>query len=272
MTDSAAAAAELLDAYTARRSMLPFSSRGSAFDLERAYAVERELVSIRRAAGHETVGLKVGYANRAVWRALKLKTLVWAHMYDDTVRFAETDPASLTVSQMLSPKIEPEMVFKLRAAIPAGVVDAADALGRVEWVALGFEIIDCVYPDWKFRPEDFVAAFGLHRALVVGAPIAVTDGNRAVLAAALPTFTVSLSRDGASIASGSGKNSLGSPALCLIELAAAVAASPDRTALGAGSLVSSGTLTESQPMAPGQTWRAEVSGLDLPALSLKIVG
>jgi hypothetical protein len=29
-----------------------------------------------------------GYANKAMWRALKLDTLVWAHMYDDTVRYA----------------------------------------------------------------------------------------------------------------------------------------------------------------------------------------
>ena len=43
----------------------------------------------RVAAGHRVVGVKVGYANKAVWRVLKLETLVWASMYDDTVRFAE---------------------------------------------------------------------------------------------------------------------------------------------------------------------------------------
>ncbi len=44
---------------------------------------------MRRAAGRKTVGVKVGYANKAMWRVLKLDTLVWAHMYDDTVRYAD---------------------------------------------------------------------------------------------------------------------------------------------------------------------------------------
>ena len=39
--------------------------------------------------------------------------------------------------------------------------DAAAVLEAVEWLALGFEIIDCVYVDWKFQPPDFVAAYGL---------------------------------------------------------------------------------------------------------------
>ena len=35
-------------------------------------------------AARATVGRKVGFANKAMWRVLKLDTLVWAHMYDDT--------------------------------------------------------------------------------------------------------------------------------------------------------------------------------------------
>jgi len=270
--DAGALAREIAAAYDARAAIQPLSSRGDGFALASAYAVESDLARARAAAGHGTVGLKVGYANKAVWRALKLKTLVWAHMYDDTVRFAEANLASIPVSQTMAPKIEPEIVFKLRSSIPTGTTDPAEALGSVEWLALGFEIIDSVYPDWKFRPEDFVAAFGLHRALIVGAPLMVTADNQSALAAALPTFSVSLSRDDVPVATGSGKNSLGSPALCLIELAAAVERTPRATPLGAGALVSSGTLTESQPMGTGQTWRAELAGLDLPPLTLRTIG
>ena len=41
----------------------------------------------------------------------------------------------------------------------------AAVLASVEWLALGFEIVDSVFADWKFQPADFVAAFGLHAAL-----------------------------------------------------------------------------------------------------------
>jgi 2-oxo-3-hexenedioate decarboxylase len=247
----------------------PPSARGHGFDLAMAYAVEAELTRRRRESGATTVGRKVGYANKAVWRALKLDTLVWAQMYDDTVRHADDNAASLSLVRMSSPRIEPEIVFKLKRPLDAAVTEPADVLGRVEWLALGFEIVDCVYADWKFQPPDFVAAFGLHAALVVGTPLIVEPSNIPALVDALPRFTVRLLADGALMADGSGKNSLRSPALCLAELASAIARQSGAEPLGAGELVSSGTLTESQPLAPGQTWTARVDGLDLPALTLR---
>ena len=48
--------------------------------------------------GRKTVGVKVGYANKAMWRVLKLDTLVWAHMYDDTVRYANANVATLSLA------------------------------------------------------------------------------------------------------------------------------------------------------------------------------
>jgi 2-oxo-3-hexenedioate decarboxylase len=271
--DLHALARELTDAYTNRQIIpTPPSGRAGGFDLQMAYAVEAELTRMRRASGRTTVGRKVGYANKAVWRALKLDTLVWAQMYDDTVRIATGDVASLSLERMCSPKIEPEIVFKLRRPLEAGVTEPAAVLDAVDWLALGFEIIDCVYADWKFQPSDFVAAFGLHAALIVGSPLKVESSNVASLAGALPRFTVGLTMDGQAVAEGSGRNSLRSPALCLGELASAIASHPDAESLGAGELVSSGTLTESQPIANGQTWTAAVAGIDLPALTLRVGG
>jgi 2-oxo-3-hexenedioate decarboxylase len=143
-------------------------------------------------------------------------------------------------------------------------------LADVEWLAIGFEIIDCVYPDWKFQPADFVAANGLHAALVVGEPLAVDAAAIPDLVEKLSRFTVRLSRDGDVVAEGSGKNSLRSPALCLAELEAATARQRGATRPGAGDLVSSGTLTESQPIAGGQNWRVEVDGIDLKPLTLTL--
>ena len=98
----------------------------------------------------------------------------------------------------VQPRIEPEVVFKLKAPVPVAA-DARAALDCVEWIAPGFEIVQSHFPDWKFAAADCTAAFGLHGALVVGAPLAVTDRNRAELAAALPAFTLTLRRDGAVI-------------------------------------------------------------------------
>jgi len=269
--DVTAAAVRLRDAYVARQPAPTPSSEDPAFDLASAYAVERELVRMRAETGHRTIGRKVGYANKAMWRALKLETLVWAHMYDDTVHQAMNGAATLAIGRMYSPKIEPEIVFKLRAPLADVRGDAAAALAGVEWLALGFEIIDAVYPEWTFQPADFVAAYGLHAALVVGEPMPVEPSSIAALVETLPSFKVRLMKNGEIVEEGSGRNSLRSPALCLAELAAAIAHQPHANALGAGELISSGTLTNSRPIAAGETWRAEVEGLVVAPLTLRTV-
>lgn len=266
--DVGAIASELAATYAAGGTMPPPSGRGLTLDA--AYAVERELARQRHAAGHASVGRKVGYANKAVWRALKLETLVWADMYDDTVRVAGDDAATFAVGGLQAPKIEPEIVFRMARPLEPGTTDPAAVLAAVEWVALGFEIIDCRFPDWKVQPPDFVAAYGLHAALVVGQSRPV-GADAATLADALASFTVELACDGTVVQKGGGRNSLRSPALCLGELASAIARRPGAEPLGAGELVSSGTLTESTPIAAGQTWTATLQGLDLPPLTLTTI-
>jgi 2-oxo-3-hexenedioate decarboxylase len=269
--DPKALARELMGAYANRQILaIPPAARDARFDLAVAYAVEAELVRLRRASGRTTVGRKVGFANKALWRVLKLETLVWAHMYDDTVRYAIGNTASLSLAAMVSPKIEPEIVFKLKRAVSGGL-DAAQVLEAVEWVALGFEIIDCIFTDWTFQPADFVASFGLHAALVVGEPLRVEPPLIPALVDQLPRFTVLLLKDGQPVEEGSGRNSLRSPALCVGELGSSIARRSGAEPLAAGELVSSGTLTESRPIAPGETWTATVGGLDVPDLTLHLL-
>jgi 2-oxo-3-hexenedioate decarboxylase len=246
----------------------PPSARDPEFDLASAYAVEAELAAMRRANGHVTVGRKVGYANKALWRALKLDTLVWAHMYDDTVRYAENGVGTVLLAHRISPRIEPEIVFKLKRPVPPSVGDATAVLEAVEWLALGFEIIDCVFPGWKYQPADFVSAFGLHVALVVGEPLRVGPEIIASLVDQLPQFTIALLKNEQVVAEGSGRNSLRSPALCLGELAAAIGRQAGADPLVAGELVSSGSLTAAQPIASGEKWRATVKGLPVTDLTV----
>jgi 2-keto-4-pentenoate hydratase len=181
--------------------------------------------------------------------------------------------ATLSLAHTISPRIEPEIVFKMKApgVLSAGITEAAAALEAVEWLALGFEIIDCPYADWKYQPADFVAAYGLHAALVVGEPRPVAAASISELAEQLATFKVRLSKDGQLVGEGSGRNSLRSPALCLAELASAMAKQDGAEPLAAGDLVSSGTLTESTPIQPGATWSASAEGIDLPTLTLTLV-
>lgn len=263
-------ARELFSAYeTGQTITVPLSER-PGFDLDKAYAVEAKLEQFREAAGHTAVGRKVGYANKAMWRVFKLETLVWAHMYDDTVQFFDNNSATLNLAHPRSLKIEPEIVFGLKEAILDQGLDAAAALARADWMALGFEIIDCPFPGWKFQPSDFVASFGLHAALVVGEKQRIRPELIAKLVDELPGFKLRISKDGAFVEEGSGRNSLKSPALCLAELGTAIARRYPSEPLSAGELVSSGTLTAGHLTGKGDSWTAEVEGILLPALTLRL--
>src|ERR1022692_3757239 len=268
--DSETLARELLSAYeTGEMVAIPPSAR-AGFDLNTAYAVEAALKKFREGEGRRAVGRKVGYANKAMWRKLKLETLVWAHMYEDTVHYSDSNATALTVAHSRSLKIEPEIVFGLKQPVTGEGSDAAAALASTDWLAIGFEIIDCPFPVWKFQPSDFVASFGLHAALVIGERMQVRPELIADLVDQLPRFKVRMSKGGEFVEEGSGRTSLKSPALCLAELGAAIARRFPGQPLSPGEKVSSGTLTAAHPTGGGDRWTAEIEGLSLPSLTMQL--
>ena len=283
-------ARELFEAYTAggHVAVAPTAREGGC-DLATAYAVEAELTQMRRAGGRATVGRKVAFANKAAWPVLKIQTVAWANMYDDTVRFAEDGHASASLARMRSPRIEPEVVMKLKTVRDGGPsnqhwfvgshgdptlptsTEAEAVLESVEWLALGFELVDNPFPDWKFQPADLVASFGFHAGLVVGKPRVVDRASIPSLAKELGAFTVRLSKNGELVEEGGGKNVLENPALCLGELASAIAARPGAEPLRPGELISTGSLTAVPFIAAGERWGVVASGLDVPPLTINLV-
>jgi 2-oxo-3-hexenedioate decarboxylase len=266
-------ARELLSARETGEMVDVLPSSRPHFDLNTAYAVETTLKQFREAAGHKALGRKVGYANKAMWRVLKLETLVWAHMYDDTVHYSENNSATLTLAHPRSLKIEPEIVFGLKQSVVTEgteAPDAATALASVDWLAVGFEIIDCPFPQWQFQPSDFVASFGLHTALEIGERMPVQPDVIPTLVEELARFKVRMSKNGEFVEEGSGRNCLRSPALCLAELSAAIVRRFPAQPLSAGEIVSSGTLTAGHRTDRGDLWTVEVEGLSLPPLTLHL--
>jgi 2-keto-4-pentenoate hydratase len=264
-------ARELWSAYETGQMVPVAPSARPGFDLDTAYEVEATLKQWREARGHRAVGRKVGYANKAMWRALKLETLLWAHMYEDTVHYSDGNSAALTLAHSRSLKVEPEIVFGLRQPVTGERSDAATALASADWLAIGFEIIDIPFQDGKFEPSDFLASFGLHAALVIGERMQIRPDLIAGLVNQLSQFKVRVSKQGEFVEEGSGRNSLKSPALCLAELGAAIARRFPNQPLSPGEVVSSGTLTAGHSTCGGDVWTVEVEGLPLPPLTLTLL-
>ena len=245
----------------------PITSGTPDFSVADAYAVLAEIESKRRAQGWRAIGRKIGFTNRTIWPRYGVYQPMWAHVWTRTVQFTDSGKAALDLRPFVQPRIEPEVVFKLKAPIPT-TDDPIEILACAEWIAPGFEIVQSHFPDWKFTAADCTAACGLHGALVVGKPLAVTEANRAVLAAGLPICKVTLSRANHVIDRGIGANVLDSPALALVHLVRVLATLPRFPPLAAGEIVTTGTITDAWPVAAGETWSSDYGQLGIEGLTL----
>jgi 2-oxo-3-hexenedioate decarboxylase len=221
----------------------------------------------RRQQGWRSVGRKIGFTNTTIWSRYGVWQPNWAHVWAETVQHARDGRATLSLQRFVQPRIEPEVVFGLSAPVPPSD-DPLAVLKSVAWIAPGFEIVQSHFPDWKFAAADCTAAFGLHGALVVGIPLAVTDANRSALAAALPAFELALSRGDTVIDRGVGANVLGSPASALAHLARLLAEQPNAPKLAAGEIVTTGTVTDAWPVAAGEVWTSDYGSLGIKGLAL----
>ena len=250
----------------------PFTSRFPGFSLEAAYQVAGR-VACRRAARSPVVGRKIGFTNPALWEDAGLTEPVWGCMFEESVtrtgRGGET-PA-ISMAGAVEPKIECEVVVVL-GSVPEPGDRGAEVARHVARIGLGFEVVDSPYPGWIMRPADAVAAGGIHHGLAVGPLIPVTDPEAA--AAAMAALAVSMTRVSADdpaaaerAVEGAGRMVLGNPLDAVGVLAEMTAA--QESPLGAGEIITTGSLTPPLAAAAGERYRAEAGGV-LPAAAVEL--
>ncbi len=262
-------AAALIACQDSAGSLASISGDDPSFDVARAYEVLAEINARREAEGWVSVGRKIGFTNHTIWERYGVFQPMWAPVWSHSVHFADHGVATLPLAGFVRPRIEPEVVFKLGAAPPAGD-DSAALIEAVEWIAPGFEIVQSVFPDWRFAAADCTAASGLHAALVVGTPLALSTANRREIASRLPLFELTLTRDGAGVDRGGGSNVLGSPLNALLHLIGVLAAQPRFAPLAAGEIVTTGTLTDAWPVKAHETWQSCYGSLGLEGMRLSL--
>jgi 2-oxo-3-hexenedioate decarboxylase len=265
--DAKTIARDALAALDQARQIESFTSRYPDFDVPQAYAAAAALRELRSARGEKPVGRKVGFTNRGIWGQYQIDCPIWGDMYAHTAR--PHDPSdAFSLARFCEPQIEPEIVFRLLRAPESGMDDSA-ILDCVEWVAHGFEIVQSIYAGWRFKVPDTIAGLGMHGALVIGAPLAVTAQNREALLTELRGFILILSRDGEVIETGRGTNVLDGPLSALRYLVDVLATDPHNPPLAAGEIVTTGTLTRAYPIKPGEVWSTSISGIPLSGLSIR---
>jgi 2-oxo-3-hexenedioate decarboxylase len=265
MSDLKSVADDVLASLSGHSQMPTFSSRPGGLSLDEAYQVTSLLRAAFEARGEKITGRKIGFTNREMWKVYGVQSPIWGYATDRTTHELANKHA-IPAKDFVEPRIEPEIMFGLKSA-PAPGMDEAALLDCIEWVSLGYEIVQSFFPGWKFAAADAVAANGVHGALLIGQRHAIAP-RKAEWQSELAAFTVELHCDGKPMQRGGGALVLGSPLLALRHLTELLADDRHNAPLRAGEIISTGTLTLAMPVKPGERWSATVSGIPLAPIAI----
>jgi 2-oxo-3-hexenedioate decarboxylase len=252
--DQAAALAEILQARASSTLIAPVTSRSlinspiaslavnpAELDMSWAESCARQVL-----AGQKLIGMKLGLTSTVKQQTMGIAQPIFGYLSAEML-FSET----VSKSEFRQPRLEPELVFKLTKNLGREIsVDEVDEYAGE--VAIGLELIDSSFIDYKFSLIDVVADNSSAAGFAVGewSPISKLSSDAAV----------SFERDHQTLATTTASAILDNPRMAIVELSKYLAGRGQE--LAAGSLVLAGAMTDADPLIAGAFYAAKVAGLE----------
>ncbi len=238
-------AARLSKAVADRTAIDQLSDDVPDLDLAGGYAVQRVL----RGEAGPLAGWKLGVTSRAKQVQVGVSNPVFGFLAGaNALDLGEP----LDTAQLIQPRCEPEIVFVLGRDLAGPHVTAADVISASSGVAVGIEVLDSRFRDYRFTMADVVADNTSAGRFVVGTPVPPAGID-------LRLVGVVLEKNGEVVATASGAASLGHPAAAVAWMVRTMAA--DGEGLRAGEVVLSGGLTAAVSVGPGDVVVASIDRL-----------
>ena len=257
------AASEVFRSLDSAVQITPFSKRGILFSQEEAYAIARDVTTMR---GGHVVGRKIGFTNRSIWPIYNVHEPIWGMITDKTIRYSSGNQVTVNLSGFCEPRVEPEIVVGLNRTIPHNP-SISDLVDCISWIAPGFEIVHSIYPNWDFVVGDTIISGGLHGRLIVGRKYEPPENLEAVL----NSMSVELFLAEKIIEEGLGSNVLNGPISALKYLQKGIENHEGEPELKPGDIVTTGTLTDAKPILAGEEWSALFTGVTTMHISIKCI-
>ncbi len=219
-------------------------------DWEDAYAIQAEIRRRKLGRGARIVGLKAGLTSRAKMKQMGVETPVFGFLVD---RYVVPDGGECLASELIHPKVEPEVAFVLKRPLKGPGCHLGAVLAATDFVMPAIEVIDSRYRDFKFDLKSVVADNCSSSRFVVGSQC------RSVEDLDLRTLGVVLEKNGEVVALGAAAAVLGHPAAAVAMLANFLGARGEE--LPAGTLILSGGITEAIPVKAKDAVSLRVQGL-----------
>ena len=240
------------------RDTLKVTDEHPHMDWDDAYAIQAEILRRKLARGSRLIGLKAGLTSHAKMKQMGVESPVFGFLVDN---FCVPEGGEVKTSELIHPKVEPEIAFVLKRALKGPGCHIGSVLAATDFVLPGIEVIDSRYRDFKFDLKSVVADNTSAARFVIGGQALPPDRVD------LRTMGVVMEKNGQVVALGAGAAVLGHPAAAVAMLANHLGKRGEE--IPAGTLILSGGVTEAVAVAAGDNVTLRLQGLG--SVSLRFV-
>lgn len=227
------------------------SARRPDLNVEDAYAISRGILDLRLAAGERLVGKKIGLTSKVVQDMLGIDEPDYGFL-TDAMRIR--DGGEIPMSKgLITPMMEAEVAFVMKSSLPLEGVTPEMVLKATEYVSAGFEIVDTRFDTHKLTIVDTVADNSSSALFVLG------ENRVDPRELDLIGMDCTLFRNGEPLSQGKGAAVMGSPLNSIAWLANKLGSMG--VGIEAGDVVLPGSLVPFAPIAAGDSFTAEFTGL-----------
>ncbi len=240
------------EAEKTRSQIKQFSLEYPQITIDDAYAIQREWVSLKVAAGRRIKGHKIGLTSKAMQSSSNISEPDYGSLLDDMFFY---DGAELPITRFIVPRVEVELAFVLSKPLRGPECSIFDVLNATDYVVPAIEIIDArihqVDPATKVTRKvfDTIADNAANAALVIGGrPFKPLDAD-------LRWISALCWRNGSIEESGVAAAVLNHPANGVAWLANKLA--PHNVSLEAGEIILGGSFTRPVHAHSGDTFHVD---------------
>lgn len=238
--------------YEALRSGVPIAPLTECYphlSIDDAYDISVLLRQMRLADGEIEIGKKIGVTSEPVMTLLGVNQPDFGFLTD--VMWAKDNV--IDTSNMILPRAEAEIAFKLKSDLKGSGIAEADVLAATESVAACFEVVDSRIKDWKIKIQDTIADNASCGTMAISSDW--KDPNDVDLLNCKAVVT----KNGTFLSEGIGAATLGSPLKAVVWLANTLG--ERGIPFKAGEIILSGSLVALEPVAAGDKMHVSIEDI-----------
>lgn len=249
---------ELYQALRTQKTITPFTDRDEPITIDDAYYISLRMLENRlEKDGEKVVGKKIGVTSKVVQEMLGVHQPDFGFL-TDVMEYP--NGADVPVAgNMIAPRAEAEIGFKLKKDLQGPGVTEQDVLEATDYIMACFEVVDSRINDWKIRIQDTIADNASCGIFVLGEE--QVDPNTVDL----PNLKVVVKKNGEFLSEGLGSAVQGNPLTAVAWLANTLGAYG--IPFKAGEVILSGSLVPLESVKAGDRMEMELEGVGTCAVN-----